>query len=138
MTMTDTLITTPTYKELRRFGFSLGLGLNIAGCIMFYGGRPHFIWFTCAGSMALIFAILYPPLLNFIKKILEFIISMIGRLTNAISLLLVFCLIFTPIGVLLRILGKDMLDKNIDRSSGSYWIKRKKTIFLKESYGRMG
>ncbi|HDP16313.1 MAG TPA: polyprenol monophosphomannose synthase, partial [Candidatus Omnitrophica bacterium] len=41
-------------REIRGFGFSLGLGLNIAGCVMFYRERPHFIWFTGIGSLGLI------------------------------------------------------------------------------------
>lgn len=125
-------------RELRRFGFSLGLGLNIAGCVMFYRERPHFIWFTGIGSLGLISAIIRPALLGFLKKALDFVILMIGRLTNSVSLIIAFYLIFTPAGILLRLFRKDPLDKSLDKSCESYWIKRKKAGFYKESYSRMG
>jgi dolichol-phosphate mannosyltransferase len=125
-------------KEAGRFGFSLALGLNIAGCVMFYRQRQHFIWFTGAGSLALISAIISPAFLVFPKKALDLVILIIGRLTNILSLMIVFYLIFTPAGILLRIFRKDPLNKRIDRSRGSYWIKIKNQVSCKESYGRMG
>ena len=39
--------------------------------------------------------------------------------------ILYFC-IFTPVSIFLKILGKDLLDKKIDKSQNSYWIERKK------------
>jgi hypothetical protein len=125
-------------KELRKFGFSLGLGLNILGLIMFYRHRGHFIWFSGAGSIVLITAILYADILAPLKKILDFVILSISRAISIISLVIAFYLIFTPIAVLLRLFGRDVLNKKINKDASSYWIKRKKNVFSKESYGRMG
>jgi len=125
-------------NELRKFGFSLGLGLNILGCIMFYRHKGHFIWFTGTGSIIFASAVLYPAALIPLKKILDKIIFLIGWFTSAISLLIIFYLIFTPASVLLKIFGRDLLNKKIDKKISSYWIKRKNIIFSKESYERMG
>ncbi|HAZ10989.1 MAG: hypothetical protein A2047_00415 [Omnitrophica bacterium GWA2_41_15] len=127
-------------KELRKFGFSLGLGLNILGCIMFYRHKEHFVWFSSIGSIALILAISCPAILAPVKNILEKIIFIIGWLTSVISLLIAFYLIFTPIAILLRFFGKDLLNEKIDKKASSYWIKRKKTggLALKDYYERMG
>jgi len=125
-------------RELRKFGFSFGLGLNILGCILFYRHKGHFIWFTGAGSTVFILAILCPAMLTPLKKLLDKLIFVIGWVTGAISLLIVFYLIFTPISVLLKIFNRDLLNEKIDRKASSYWIQRKKNIFSKESYGRMG
>ena len=125
-------------KELRRFGFQFGLALNILGFIMFYRGRGHFIWFTGIGSFNLILAVACPMALKPIKAILDFIIRSIGQIVNVISLLTAFYLIFTPIGILLRIFRKRLLHQKIDKSASSYWIKRKDNVFLKAYYERMG
>lgn len=125
-------------KGLRKFGFSLGLGLNILGCILFYRHKEHFIWFSVIGSIALISAIVCPKALAPLKKLLDKLIFIIGWLTSLITLLIVFYLIFTPIAVLLKIFGKDLLDEKINKKTTSYWIKRKNIIFSKESYERMG
>ena len=124
--------------EMRRFGFNLGLGLNILGCILFYRHRGHFIWFSGIGSMALILAVLRPPILAPLKKVLDKLIFIIGWLTSVISLLIAFYLIFTPIALLLKVFGKDLLNQKIDKTVGTYWIKRKNAPFSKESYERMG
>jgi len=125
-------------KELRKFGFSFGLGLNILGCILFYRHKEHFIWFTGIGSTVFMLAILCPIMLAPLKKILDKLIVFIGWLTGLISLLIVFYLIFTPVALLFKFLGKDLLNEKINKKSESHWIKRKKDIFSKESYERMG
>ena len=125
-------------RGLRRFGFQLALALNIAGFIMFYRERAHFVWFTGIGSFNLILAIVYPWFLFFVKKILDFIIFSISRLVNFISLVIVFYLIFTPIGILLRLFRKDLLCQKIDGIITSYWTKRKDNILSSMSYERMG
>ena len=125
-------------RGLRRFGFQLALALNIAGFIMFYRGRAHFVWFTGIGSFNLILAIVGPWGLFFVKKMLDFIIFSIGRLINFISLAIVFYLIFSPIGLLLRFFRKDLLCQRIDKAAASYWVKRKDNISSANSYERMG
>jgi len=125
-------------REVRRFGFQIGLALNILGCIMFYRQKGHFLWFTGIGSLNLILAIVYPSALVPIKRLLDFVILSVGRLVNIISLLVAFYLIFTPIGILLRLFRRDLLHQRIDKGTDSYWIKREDKIFSKDSYERMG
>ena len=125
-------------EEIRKFSFRLALALNILGFIMFYREKNHFIWFTGIGCLSLIFAIVCPKTLIPIKKILDNVILYIGRLINVISLIIVFYLIFTPMGMLLRLFRKDLLHKKIDSSATSYWIKRKENIFSKRFYEQMG
>jgi hypothetical protein len=48
----------------------------------------------------------------------------ISRLTTWLLLTLVFVLAFIPYGMILRLLGKDPLERRIDRSRSSYWIAR--------------
>ena len=123
--------------ELRKFGFNLGLGLNIVGCIMFYRGREHFIWFSSIGSSVLVLAILCPALLMSIKKVMDLVIKVFGKTVNMITLLAAFYLIFTPISFLLKILGKDLLHQGINTSTNSYWEEHRKLPFSKELYERM-
>ncbi len=125
-------------REIRKFGFSLGLAMNVMGAIMFYRGRGHFIWFTGIGSLNLILAILCPTALIPLKKALDLVILLIGRTVNGISLVFVFYFIFAPIGILLRLFGRDLLRRRIDKTAGSYWIKRQGAAFTADSYERMG
>lgn len=125
-------------RDIKEFGYRFALALNILGTIMFYRQRGHFIWFTSIGSISLILALIYPNALNPLKKILDSVILLIGRLVNAISLIMVFYLIFTPIGILLKFLRMDLLNQKIDEAVSSYWIRRKRSTFSIEAYERMG
>ena len=125
-------------QELRKFGFNLGLGLNILGCIMFYRHKGHFIWFSGIGSIAIILAILSPALLKPIKKFLDAVIFSFGQSVGFISLLIVFYLIVAPMGILLRLIGKDLLHQKIDKKSASYWLSREAKSRPRESYEQMG
>jgi len=125
-------------QELRNFGFRIGLALNVAGFIMFWRERGHFIWFSGIGSLNLTLAIIYPKGLTPLKKVMDLVILLLGRAVNIASLTVVFYLVFAPIGILLRLFKKDLLHEKINRDRASYWIKRRQGVFSRESYERMG
>lgn len=50
------------------------------------------------------------------------------NLFSNIILTLIYFFIFFPIGFLLKILGIDFLDKNIDKTQVSYWDKKNNII----------
>ena len=48
---------------------------------------------------------------------------------------IVFFLIITPIGLVLKLIGKDLLRLKFDETNNSYWIKRDKDInSMKKQY----
>jgi len=122
----------------RRFGFNLGLGLTVAGFIMFLRHKPYFLWFLSTGAFVFILSISHSNTLKPVKKILDVVIFSFSWLVSTISVLFTFYFIFTPIGILLRFFRKDLLHRKIDRNIKSYWLKRKNTIFSKVFYERMG
>lgn len=48
----------------------------------------------------------------------------LGAFWTRVFLSIFFFLVITPIGLLMRALGKDFLDERIDKSAKSYWKKR--------------
>ena len=49
------------------------------------------------------------------------------NLFSNIILTLIYFFIFFPLGFLLKIIGKDFLEKKIDKSQNSYWDKKDNT-----------
>lgn len=49
----------------------------------------------------------------------------LGSIISKIILAVMFYGLFTPISFILKVLNKDLLNKNIDASNKSYWIIRK-------------
>jgi hypothetical protein len=46
----------------------------------------------------------------------------IGLVISNVLLFLVFALVFTPIGLIMRALGRDPMLRRFDRQASSYWI----------------
>ncbi len=53
--------------------------------------------------------------------------ELLGRIISPLVLLLVYFIILTPTGLLMRLLGKDLLRTKFSKDK-SYWIKREKNI----------
>jgi hypothetical protein len=49
-------------------------------------------------------------------------------------LILCFYFVFTPIGFLMRLMGKDLLHQKFDSAAESYWILRHKQDFDPQHY----
>tara|TARA_B100000963_G_C22577211_1_gene649047 strand:+ start:112 stop:492 length:381 start_codon:yes stop_codon:yes gene_type:complete len=54
--------------------------------------------------------------------------EILGRIIAPIVMALVYFLILTPISLLVRLLGKDLIGMKFSNDIKSYWIKRKKHL----------
>ena len=52
----------------------------------------------------------------------------LGAIVAPIVMGIVFFAVVTPVGFMMRIVGKDLLNKKYDNKKESYWIKRDKPI----------
>lgn len=57
---------------------------------------------------------------NIFQKIFKFISAVISK----IAISIVFVVVFIPASIIIKILGKDLLNKKIDKNEISYWLKR--------------
>ncbi len=55
--------------------------------------------------------------------------QILGWFMTRVILSIFYYLVLTPVGLLMRLLGKDLLDMKIDRSAQSYWKKRDLNAF---------
>jgi len=51
--------------------------------------------------------------------------NIMGKINSKIIILILFFFIFTPIGVFLRLINKDLLSKKLDKNATSYFVQRK-------------
>jgi hypothetical protein len=66
-----------------------------------------------------------------------FIGKTIGRITTPILLVIVFVVVVTPLGLLLRLFGSDPLRLKRDPKAASYWIERTRRTFAPEDFERL-
>lgn len=111
-------------KNVRNFGFLFG-GISFAlAAFMIYRGNPAWIWAAAAG---VIFAASGAALYRLIKPVYTawmLFAFVLGWINTRVILGVFFYLVMTPLGLILRLTGKDLLDEKIDRSAKSYWIRR--------------
>lgn len=83
--------------------------------------RP--VWLGC-GIAVLLITLLRPSLLGPANRVWTRIGILLGKVMNPIVTGLLFYLVFTPAAVVLRWMGKDLLELSRREDADSYWIRR--------------
>ncbi|MBT8401501.1 MAG: hypothetical protein KJO98_13565 [Rhodothermia bacterium] len=113
-------------KSLRSFGLVMG-GVTAAVAI-FLTWKAGWTVTTAAWVMLAVCAIFVasalaaPQSLRAIHRVWMMFATVLGFVMTRVILAIVFFVIMTPIGLLLRALGKDPLTKGPDEALKSYWI----------------
>ena len=84
------------------------------------------IWSVVLSLVFLIITIIRPNLFTFLNKLWIQFGILLGKIISPIVMALVFFIVVTPIGILVRIFKKDVMGLKIGASS--YWINRKNKV----------
>lgn len=124
-------------KELRSFAFILSCVLGFLGGLVLWrkGEMGYLLWVI--GMVILSLGLLKPRVLGPIHKGWVNISFVMGFFMTHLILALVYYLIFTPMALVMRALGKDPLRLKHNGNAQSYWIERRETQSTRESYERM-
>ncbi len=118
----------PEEKQLRQFGFIALVGFPVMGWVFWYiASAPIGLLYGLIGLGLLcpILVLIHPKLIKPIYVTMMCISLLIGIPLSYTLLALIYYLMFTPVGLLFRLLGKDPLTKGPDKTLNSYWIVRK-------------
>ncbi|MBS1258280.1 MAG: hypothetical protein MAG551_01337 [Candidatus Scalindua arabica] len=123
--------------EIKKFGMGLTVLLCLIGGWQLYKGHINaYTWFLVSASLVLALAFFAPIVLNPLFKVLTTVGHAIGWVNTRILLGIIFYTIFAPIGILLRLIRKDLLGERLDKDAKSYWNKKDNGVFAKEQYER--
>jgi len=124
-------------KELRKFSIILFLAFAILGLIILWRKGESGLLFCGFGLALLLCGLAYPKLLKHPYRGWITLSLFLGFLASHLILLLTYYLVFTPIGVIMRIFGKEFLNMNFDKNAKTYWIEKEQRISAKERYEKM-
>ncbi|MGE5498981.1 MAG: SxtJ family membrane protein [Syntrophothermus sp.] len=110
-----------TNAELKKFGISVGFVLTLISLYLSFKGKSSYIYFTYSGIFLIMSALSAPRLLKHIQKIWMAIGIILGWFTTRIILSVLYYIILTPIGFVMRLSGKDLLEMKIQKDKRSYW-----------------
>jgi hypothetical protein len=112
----------PSKPELRGFAKAMPVGFGVLGLLFLWrhgGMSSAVIALWCAG-VVLAVAALIPGLGRLAYLAVYIPASIMGHLVSQVVLTLMFVLVFVPIGLLLRMTGKDLLRL---KPSGLGWLR---------------
>ena len=126
-----------TKKDLRQFGIALGIILIIIGTVHFFKHNVkagYVLWGI--GVFPLIIGIFIPDILRPVYKVFLKVAHAIGWFNTRVILVIVYYLLVTPIGLIMRLFGKDILNVKIDKKKESYWLKKEMVKATRETLER--
>ncbi|HTO93501.1 MAG TPA: SxtJ family membrane protein [Bacteroidota bacterium] len=111
-------------KNVRNFGLLFGgicLGLALYSWIR---GGASYPWWVAAGIVFALSGLLAAPLLRPLYTAWMLLAFALGWINTRVLLGIFFYIVLTPISLILRWTGKDLLDQRIERGKPTYWKKR--------------
>ena len=108
------------------FGVLFFLFFLIIGLYPLKSDEAIRVWSVVLSLVLLIITIIKPNLFTFLNKLWIKFGILLGKIISPIVMGLVFFFVVTPIGILVRILKKDVM--GLKRGTSSYWINRENKI----------
>jgi saxitoxin biosynthesis operon SxtJ-like protein len=112
--------------RLRKFGLTLGAIFSTLALLFFWRHRLHapFYVSAVAGPLLLAAAVVAPRALAPVERAWSALATVLGFVNTRLLLAVVYFLVFAPIALVLRIAGKDLLERRRDPRRPTYWRTR--------------
>jgi Saxitoxin biosynthesis operon protein SxtJ len=108
----------------RSFGVVFAVVFALIGTVPWLFGGIVRLWALAVGAGFLAVAFVAPTLLAPFNRLWLRFGLFLHKIVSPLVLGVMFFLVITPMGVLMRLFGKDPLRLKLDRASESYWIPR--------------
>ena len=113
-------------KDLRNFSLIWAFIFTVVGLLPLLHGDSARIWSLGTALAFAVVAFSFPFLLSGFYRVWIAFGEFIGGIVSKVILIVLFYGLFTPVALFLRVMGKDLLGKKLDKTSTTYWIKREK------------
>jgi hypothetical protein len=109
----------------RAFGLVFAVVFVIIGLWPWLFGGQVRIWSVVVGTVFLVVAWLWPAALASLNRVWTRFGLLLHRIVSPVVLGVMFFVVVTPMGLVMRALGKDPLRLRFDRGAQSYWVDRR-------------
>jgi hypothetical protein len=107
--------------EFRKFGKTIGTFLIFISIVLYIFSLDYAIPLLVGGGCMLLLGYTAPIVLKPVFILWMSLATSLGYIVTRIILGLIFFLIFSPIGLVFRLIQKDHLDEMIQKDAASYW-----------------
>lgn len=117
-------MSTVSRSDLRKFGLTVGGAFLLFGVVSWWRGHdsaPKVLW--ALGALLAVPGLVAPGVLAPIQHYWMAGAAVLGHVNTRVILTFVFFVVFTPIGVVMRLI-RDPLNRSMKQAGGSDWIRR--------------
>ena len=82
------------------------------------------LWSLIISFLFLFLGLLNSKILTPLNKLWFKFGILLGKIVSPIIMGIIFFLVVTPIGLLMRLFGKDVLNLKLNKNESSYWVKK--------------
>jgi hypothetical protein len=133
----------PTHRQLRQFGWIALVALPLAGWAVQHFTSPTELSATGASVIAGLFAVgvilaivgtVAPHALQPVFVGAMIVTWPIGWVVREIMMVLIYYGLFMPTAIVFRLIGRDPLQRAIDRQAKSYWTPKKNPAHIEHYF----
>ncbi len=110
--------------DLKVFAYIWAGIFMAAGVLPLLKGAEIRIWAVAVSLLFVAVSVIKPELLTRFYQLWTKFGGFMGGIISKVMMFILYFGLFTPVSFVLKLLGKDLLDKKIDKSQKSYWIER--------------
>jgi len=113
----------PSSRKLRQFAGLFVVAFGVAGFLVLRrsGSWEAALAIWTVALLVGVAGLVRPPAIRLVWVGMIYLAFPVGWVVSHLLLAVVLYLVFTPIGLLLRLLGRDPLERRFDPQATSYW-----------------
>lgn len=123
-------------NNLKKFGIIMGTAFFVIALFILIRHKHSILPASIISAVFFVLAFITPDTLKPIYIFWMKFAFVLGWINTRLILFIIFYLIFTPIGLGMRLFGVDLLDRKIDKNKDSYWRRKEKKEFNLLDYER--
>jgi hypothetical protein len=110
-------------KELRTFGLVLGaLFVAFFGVLPLLRHRTTHIWSWVLAAVLCLMALIWPASLSYLHRVWTRLGLALGWVNTRVILTLLFTLTIVPVGLVMRLFGRDRMARKLDPEGTTYRV----------------
>jgi hypothetical protein len=108
--------------ELRKFGLVMAAPLAVIGALLVWKGRPTATYVFALAALFALLGMAAPRLLAPVERAWMALAAVLATVMTHVVLTLTFALLITPMGLVMRLLRKDPLQRKRDPERSTFWV----------------
>jgi len=106
------------------FGIAISIVFLIVALYPLSNSETLHVWAFIVSSGLLILSFITPRAMELWLKFA----MLLGSIITPIGISVIYFIVLVPMGIIMRLLGKDLLKQKLDKNAKSYWIERSEPI----------